>query len=112
MAQALQMLGQNPLFLDEVVRNNFSPAVLGHIFCYVSGLDKFPDLFRKDQRLYEITSQQKVVEDLKQQIDRKQAQGLAEAAGRAEQAEAFNQQISQERLLGAMEGAEEVETAV
>ena len=112
MAQALQMLGQNPLFLDEVVRNNFSPTVLGHIFCFVSGLDKFPDLFRKDQRLYEITSQQKVVEDLRQQIDMKQAQGLAEAAGRAEQAEAFNQQISQERLLGAMEGAEEVETAV
>lgn len=77
-AQALQMLGQNPLFLDEAVRNNFSPATLGQIFAYVSGLDRFTDLIKKDSRLFEITEQQKLVERLSQQVDRERAEGLAE----------------------------------
>lgn len=85
-AQSLQMLGQNPLFLDEVVRNNFSPSVLGQIFSYVTGLDKFPDLIRKDQRLYEITDQQKLVVDLQQQVDEKKASSIQEAPTKTQQA--------------------------
>ena len=92
-AQALQMLGQNPLFMDEVVRNNFSPTVLGQVFSFVTGLDRFPDLFKKDERLYEITDQQKLVEELSQQVDRTKAEGLAEAQG-------LPQQLMMERNLG------------
>jgi hypothetical protein len=99
MAQTLQMLGQNPLFLDEAVRNNFSPAVLGQIFSYVSGLDKFPSLYSKDKRLYEITAQQKLVERLSQQVDQVKAEGLAQAQEGANQADLYND-IAQQRVLG------------
>lgn len=78
-AQNLQMLGQNPLFLDEAVRANFSPAMLGRIFAHVTGLDKFNDLFRKNQRLYETADQQKLVASLLQQVDEVNAQGLMKA---------------------------------
>lgn len=98
MAQALQMLGQNPLFLDEAVRNNFSPAVLGQIFAYVSGLDKFDTLYKPDQRLYEITKQQKLVERLSQQVDQVKAQGLADAQEGANEAEIYNQ-LTQDRIF-------------
>lgn len=101
MAQALQMLGQNPLFLDEAVLNNFSPAVLGQIFEYVSGLDRFTDLYKKDQRLYEITSQQKLVEQLSQQVDEVRAQSLADAQEGADQAALYNE-ITQQRILGTL----------
>lgn len=100
MAQALQMLGQNPLFLDEAVRNNFSPSVLGQIFAYVSGLDKFSNLFEKDRRLYEVTAQQKLVEKLSQQVDQVRAQGLANAQEGADAAVEYNN-LTQQRLLGA-----------
>lgn len=99
MAQTLQMLGQNPLFLDDAVRNNFSPAVLGQIFSYVSGLDKFPALYSKDKRLYEITAQQKLVERLSQQVDQVKAEGLAQAQEGANQADLYND-IAQQRVLG------------
>lgn len=92
-AASLQMLGQNPLFTDEAVRNNFSPSELGQIFMYISGLDKFPDLFRKDSRLYEITEQQKLVEQLSQQVDEVRAQGL-------ENAEGAQQQLAMQRMGG------------
>lgn len=78
-AQNLQMLGQNPLFLDEAVRANFSPAMLGRIFAHVTDLDKFDDLFRKNQRLYETADQQKLVSRLMQQVDEVNAAGLAKA---------------------------------
>lgn len=100
MAQALQMLGQNPLFLDEAVRNNFSPSVMGQIFAYVSGLDKFSNLFEKDRRLYEVTAQQKLVEKLSQQVDQVRAQGLADAQEGASAAVEYNN-LTQQRLLGA-----------
>lgn len=99
-AQALQMLGQNPLFLDEVVRNNFSPTTLGQIFSFVSGLDKFPDLFRKDQRLFEITDQQKLVEKLAQQVDQEKAKGLAQAQGNADAMAAINNDLTIQRAFG------------
>lgn len=104
MAQALQMLGQNPLFLDEAVRNNFSPAVLGQIFAYVSGLDKFPALYSKDKRLFEITAQQKRVERLSQQVDQVKAEGLAQAQGNADQAALYND-LLQQRIMGGAIGA-------
>lgn len=99
MAQALQMLGQNPLFLDEAVRNNFSTAELGRIFAYVTNLDKFNDLYKKDQRLYEITAQQKLVEQLSQQVDEVKAEGLAKAQDGANQ-EAIYNELTQQRILG------------
>lgn len=105
-AQALQMLGQNPLFLDEVVRNNFSPATLGQIFSFVSGLDRFPELFKKDQRLFEITEQQKLVEQLSQQIDQVKAKGLAEAQGNAAAVADINNTLIQQRAFGAYNGEE------
>ena len=105
-AQALQMLGQNPLFLDEVVRNNFSPSTLGQIFSFVSGLDRFPDLFRKDQRLFEITEQQKLVEQLAQQVDQVKAKGLAEAQGNADAAAEMANTLAQQRAFGAYNGEE------
>ena len=89
--QSLQALGQNPLFLDEVVRNNFSPTVLGEIFSYVTGLDKFPDLMKKDQRLYEITDQQALVVDLQQQINEKKATTIDQASTATEQAIALGE---------------------
>lgn len=75
-AQNLQMLGQNPLFLDEAVKANFSPTMLGRIFAHVTGLDKFDDLFRKDSRLYETADQQKLVTNLMQQVDVENAKGV------------------------------------
>lgn len=102
-AQALQMLGQNPLFLDEVVRNNFSPTELGQVFLWVSGLDKFPHLFKKDQRLYEITDQQKLVERLQQQVDAQKAEGMAELQEGSNQFE-LQKQLQLQRTLGAADG--------
>ena len=104
-AQALQMLGQNPLFMDEVVRNNFSPTVLGQIFSFVSGLDRFPDLFKRDQRLFEITDQQKLVERLTQQVDKEKAAGLAKAQESAEASQMYND-LAAQRTLGEMGNAE------
>lgn len=94
-AQNLQMLGQNPLFLDEAVRANFSPAMLGRVFAHVTGLDKFDDLFRKNQRLYETADQQKLVAKLLQQVDQVNAQGLAEVQAAAQEA----QTVSDEEML-------------
>lgn len=104
-AQALQMLGQNPLFMDEVVRNNFSPTVLGQIFSFVSGLDRFPDLFKRDQRLFEITDQQKLVERLTQQVDKEKAAGLAKAQESAEASQMYND-LAAQRTLGETGNAE------
>jgi len=75
-AQNLQMLGQNPLFIDEAVRANFSPTMLGRIFANVTGLDKYNDLFRKNERLYETADQQKLVANLMQQVDVENAKGV------------------------------------
>lgn len=105
-AQALQMLGQNPLFLDEVVRNNFSPTTLGQIFSFIAGLDRFPDLFKKNERLFEITEQQKLVERLTQQVDKEKARGLAEAQGNAEAAASIASDLTQQRAFGAYNGQE------
>lgn len=105
-AQALQMLGQNPLFLDEVVRNNFSPAELGKVFSYVTGLDRFNDLFKKDARLYEITDQQKLIEKLSGQVDEVKAESLASASENADSSEIYNR-LTQERVLGADENVTE-----
>lgn len=102
-AQALQMLGQNPLFLDEVVRNNFSPTELGKVFSYVTGLDRFNDLFRKDSRLYEITDQQKLIEKLSGQVDKVKAESLANAQGDATDAQLYNE-MTQQRILGEPDG--------
>lgn len=102
-AQALQMLGQNPLFLDEVVRNNFSPTELGKVFSYVSGLDRFSDLFSKDSRLYEITDQQKLIERLSGQVDKVKAESLASAQGDATDAQLYNE-MTQQRILGEPDG--------
>ena len=101
-AQALQALGQNPLFMDEVVRNNFSPAELGKVFSYVTGLDRFSDLYKKDSRLYEITDQQKTIEQLSQQVDEVKAEGLAEAQD-SQNASAIYNQMTRERIFGAGE---------
>lgn len=109
-AQALQMLGQNPLFLDECVRNNFSPSELGQVFAWISGLDKFPHLFKKDQRLYEITEQQKLVERLQQQVDQQAAASMAELDANANQYE-IQKQIQLQRTLGGINGQEEVNTS-
>ena len=101
-AQSLQMLGQNPLFLDECVRNNFSPTELGQVFAWISGLDKFPHLFKKDQRLYEITDQQKLVERLQAQVDKQQAEQMAELDSQANQYE-IQKQIQLQRTLSGQE---------
>ena len=104
-AQSLQMLGQNPLFLDEVVRNNFSPTELGQVFAWISGLDKFPHLFKKDQRLYEITDQQKLVERLQSQVDQQAAEQMADLDNKANQYE-IQKQIQLQRTLGGLDGQE------
>lgn len=104
-AQALQMLGQNPLFLDEAVRNNISTSELGKIFCYIAGLDKFSDLYKKNARLYEITDQQKVIEDLSKQVDEAKAESLAEAQEDANASQVYNE-MTQQRILGDINGAE------
>ena len=104
-AQALQALGNNPLFLDEVVRNNFSPQELGKVFSYVTGLDRFNDLFKKDARLYEITDQQKLIEKLSNQVDETKAESLSDAAVNADLSQVRNQ-VTQDRILGAGVNAE------
>lgn len=101
-SQALLSLGQNPLFMDEVVRNNFSPTELGKVFSYVSGLDRFNDLFKKDARLYEITEQQKKIEQLAQQVDQVKADSLAEAQNSADSQQIYNE-MTQQRIMGAPE---------
>lgn len=104
-AQALQALGQNPLFLDEVVRNNFSPAELGKVFSYVTGLDRFSDLFKKDARLFEITDQQKTIEQLQGQVDKVKADSLASAQESANDAQLYNE-MTQQRILGELQNGE------
>lgn len=96
-AQSLQMLGQNPLFLDEAVRNNISPSELGQIFLYITGLDKFSNLYRKDRRLYEVVEQQKLIEKLNQVLDQQKAQGLAEVTDQANAA-AIQENIMKTRI--------------
>lgn len=104
-SQSLQMLGQNPLFMDEVVRNNFSPLELGKVFSYVSGLDRYSDLFKKDSRLYEITEQQKTIEGLANQLDEVKAESLANAQEAADSQQVYNE-MTQQRILGAGEDVE------
>lgn len=105
-AQALQALGQNPLFLDEVVRNNFNPVELGKVFSYITGLDRFESLFKKDSRLYEITRQQKLIEDLQGQVDEVKAASLADAQDGQDTATIYNQ-LTRDRILGAQENEQQ-----
>lgn len=79
MAQTLQQLSNTALFMDEAVRANYSPYVLGKIFSYVTNLDKYPGLFRKDARLYEVTHQAIQMEKGQQLLDEERAQAIQEA---------------------------------
>ena len=78
-ALSLQSLGANPLFMDAAVLANFSPSVLGKIFMHVADLDKFPDLYRKDVRIFEMTDQQKLTQEMLGQVDEVRAKQLAQA---------------------------------
>ena len=62
MAQSLMQLGNSALFMSPEVLANISPDVLAKIFCYVTGLDKYTGLYRKDSRLYDQIHQQNILQ--------------------------------------------------
>ena len=76
MLQTLQQLGNSNIFMDEAVRANFSPSKIGYMIAYATGLDKIPGLYQKDSRLYEVTEQQKLSEQLMQQVDTVRADSI------------------------------------
>lgn len=77
-AQTLMQLGNNALFMSPEVLANISPKVLGQVFLDVSGLNKYPDVFRENSRIYEAGEQQVLSQQVMKQIDMEHAGALAE----------------------------------
>lgn len=102
MLQTLQQLGNSNIFMDEAVRANFSPAKIGYVIAYATGLDKIKGLYEKDARLYEITDQQKLSERLMQQVDEVRVDSIIEQQKRAQGA-ALTAESGREQLEGMTE---------
>jgi len=79
-AQTLMQLGNSSLFTSQEVLANISPAALGKVFLDVTGLNKYPNLFRKDSRIYEAGEQQVLAANVGKQIDRVNAAAMAEVS--------------------------------
>ena len=79
-AQTLMQLGNSSLFTSPEVLANISPAALGKVFLDVTGLNKYPNLFRKDSRIYEAGEQQVLAANVGKQIDRVNAAAMAEVS--------------------------------
>lgn len=77
-AQTLMQLGNSSLFMSPEVLANISPKVLGQVFLDVSGLNKYPDVFKENSRIYEAGEQQVLSQQVMKQIDMEQASSLAE----------------------------------
>lgn len=77
-AQTLMQLGNSALFMSPEVLANISPKVLGQVFLDVSGLNKYPDVFRENSRIYEAGEQQVLSQQVMKQIDTEHAGALAE----------------------------------
>lgn len=76
-AQTLLQLGNSGLFMSPDVQANISPAELGKIFLDVTGLStKYPTIFQKDSRIYEVADQQVKAAQASQLVDEEQAKGL------------------------------------
>lgn len=77
-AQTLMQLGNSALFMSPEVLANISPKVLGQVFLDVSGLNKYPDVFRENSRIFEAGEQQVLSQQVMKQIDMEHAGALAE----------------------------------
>lgn len=77
-AQTLMQLGNSSLFMSPEVLANISPKVLGQVFLDVSGLNKYPDVFKENSRIFEAGEQQVLSQQVMKQIDMEQAGALAE----------------------------------
>jgi hypothetical protein len=77
-AQTLMQLGNSSLFMSPEVLANISPKVLGQVFLDVSGLNKYPDVFKENSRIYEAGEQQVLSQQVMKQVDMEQANSLAE----------------------------------
>lgn len=100
MLQTLQQLGNSNIFMDEAVRANFSPSKIGYMIAYATGLDKVPGLYKKDSRLYEITEQQKLSEQLMQQVDIQRADSIIKQKQAAQTARELSESGVTEEDLG------------
>lgn len=79
-AQTLMQLGNSALFMSPEVLANISPSALGQVFLDVTGLNKYPNIFRKDSRIYEAGEQQVLAANVGKQIDRVNAAAMAEVS--------------------------------
>lgn len=77
-AQTLMQLGNSALFMSPEVLANISPKVLGQVFLDVSGLNKYPDVFKQNARIYEAGEQQVLSQQILKQVDMEQAEALSE----------------------------------
>ena len=77
-AQTLMQLGNSALFMSPEVLANISPKVLGQVFLDVSGLNKYPDVFKQNARIYESGEQQVLSQQILKQVDMEQAEALSE----------------------------------
>ena len=84
LAQSIQQLGNNALFMDPTVLANISPAKLGEALVFATGLDSINGLFRKDARLYEMAEQTTLSAQLNQQAQREIARPTLEETLEAE----------------------------
>lgn len=81
MAQSLMQLGNSNIFLDELVRNNFSSNKIAEILAYTTGLDKFDGLLKKNARVVEGLAMAQAQEIAQQSMDEMQAEALQNASG-------------------------------
>jgi hypothetical protein len=79
-AQTLMQLGNSSLFMSQEVLANISPSALGKVFLDVTGLNKYPGIFRKDSRIYEAGQQQVIAANVGKQLDRVNAAAMAEVS--------------------------------
>lgn len=77
-AQTLMQLGNSSLFMAPEVLANISPKVLGQVFLDVSGLNKYPEVFKENSRIFEAGEQQVLSQQVMKQIDMEQADALTE----------------------------------
>lgn len=74
--QTLMQLGNSAFMQDPAVKANISPAMLGKVLVTMSGLDKFPNLYKKDAWINESAQQQVDAEKAQRPVDRARVESV------------------------------------
>lgn len=78
-AQTLMQLSNTNLYNDPLVSNWIDPKEVAKALIYSTGLDKFDNILSENARVYAEMNMRMTAEDVNQELDRQQAEGLMNA---------------------------------